>query len=92
MLVVVSAGLPDSTAQEPSAPSMPEILAAAAGPGTPITGARLADAMQRRHLGLDRGREEHYNLASALQKSLRGWLSRSFRPAGQSRWNYEIKV
>jgi putative ATPase len=49
-----------------------------------ITGAQLADALQRRNLGLDRGREEHYNLVSALQKSLRGgdpdaglyWLAR----------------
>lgn len=63
-----------------------EMLAAPvlAGRSAPITAVQLADALQRRNLGLDRGREEHYNLISALQKSLRGgdpdaglyWLAR----------------
>ncbi|MFQ5598986.1 MAG: replication-associated recombination protein A [Candidatus Krumholzibacteriia bacterium] len=63
-----------------------EILAAPAAPGRrhAVTAGRLREAMARRTLGLDRGREEHYNLISALHKSLRGsdpdaglyWLAR----------------
>ncbi len=64
-----------------------EMLAAPGPGGAPparIDAKRLSEALQRRNLGLDRGREEHYNLISALQKSLRGgdpdaalyWLAR----------------
>jgi putative ATPase len=49
-----------------------------------VTTERLRTALARRQLGLDRGGEEHYNLISALHKSLRGsdpdaslyWLAR----------------
>ncbi len=63
-----------------------ELVTAAARPGEKhaVSAAMVADAAGRRNLGLDRGREEHYNLISALQKSLRGgdpdaglyWLAR----------------
>jgi putative ATPase len=63
-----------------------EMLAAPATPGQlhHISADALAEALARRNLGLDRGREEHYNLISALHKSLRGgdpdaglyWLAR----------------
>ena len=49
-----------------------------------VTAERLRAALARRQPGLDRGGEEHYNLISALHKSLRGsdadaslhWLAR----------------
>jgi len=63
-----------------------EILAAPAAPERPVrlTLEALGTALARRNLGLDRGGEEHYNLISALHKSLRGgdadaglyWLAR----------------
>jgi putative ATPase len=63
-----------------------EFAAAGARPGRrfEITSERLRAALARRQLGLDRGGEEHYNLISALHKSLRGsdpdaslyWLAR----------------
>jgi putative ATPase len=63
-----------------------EILAAPAAPGRPVAirGADLDAALLRRTASLDRGGEEHYNLISALHKSLRGgdpdaglyWLAR----------------
>ena len=63
-----------------------EMLAAPAQPDQPhrISADALAEALARRNLGLDRGREEHYNLISALHKSVRGgdpdaalyWLAR----------------
>jgi putative ATPase len=66
--------------------SVLEILVAPATPGRThvVSSAGLQEALARRNLGLDRGREEHYNLISALHKSLRGgdpnaglyWLAR----------------
>jgi len=59
-------------------------LATAEAPGTPVTVALAEEAVQRRMLLYDRDREEHYNIISALHKSLRGsdpqgglyWLAR----------------
>ncbi len=53
-------------------------------PGKPLDAAALADRVARRAALYDRDREEHYNLISALHKSLRGsdtdaalcWLAR----------------
>jgi len=70
-----------------SALNVLEMLSAPGSDGgdpAPVSLERVAEALQRRNLGLDRGREEHYNLISALQKSLRGgdpdaglyWLAR----------------
>lgn len=41
-------------------------------PNTPLTPEALAKIVQRRAPVYDKGRESHYNLASALQKSIRG--------------------
>ncbi len=41
-------------------------------PSTPLDAAQLAEALQRRAPGYDKNREGHYNLISALHKSLRG--------------------
>ncbi len=58
-----------------------------AGPGGRITPDRAAEALQHRFAVYDKGGEEHYNLVSALHKSVRGsdpdaalyWLSRMLR-------------
>lgn len=58
-------------------------LAAKTSDGT-ITKDRIAEALQRSHLLYDRAGEEHYNIVSALHKSMRGndanaalyWLGR----------------
>jgi putative ATPase len=55
-----------------------------AGPGTPITASAVREALQRRPLRFDKSGEEHYNLISALHKSVRDsdpdgtlyWLAR----------------
>jgi putative ATPase len=57
---------------------------AAAAPGGRVTIERVRQALARRHLRYDRAGEEHYNLISALHKSLRDsdphaglyWLAR----------------
>lgn len=59
-----------------------EVLALA--PATPLDVADLAETVQRRAAHYDKDREEHYNLISALHKSVRGsdadaalyWLAR----------------
>jgi putative ATPase len=59
-------------------------LAAAEGAGAPVTVRHAEEAAQKRMLLYDRDREEHYNIISALHKSLRGsdpqgalyWLAR----------------
>jgi putative ATPase len=58
--------------------------AAAASPGGELTEAAVQDAMQRKVLLYDKGGEEHFNLISALHKSVRSsdpdaalyWLTR----------------
>ena len=53
-------------------------------PGAPLDSARLAEVVQKRAPVYDKGQESHYNLISALHKSLRGsdsdaalyWLAR----------------
>jgi putative ATPase len=63
-----------------------EIAAAAAGASGCITADHVREALARRHLRYDRAGEEHYNLISALHKSLRDsdphaglyWLARMF--------------
>jgi putative ATPase len=54
------------------------------GLGTPLTTAELGKVLQKRSPAYDKDREEHYNLISALHKSIRGsdpdaalyWLAR----------------
>src|SRR5690349_7331959 len=66
--------------------------AAAASPGGELTAEAVQDAMQRKMLLYDKGGEEHYNLISALHKSVRSsdadaalyWLSRMLE-AGEDR-------
>jgi len=58
-----------------------------AGPGGHITSELAAEALQHRFAIYDKGGEEHYNLVSALHKSVRGsdpdaalyWLARMLR-------------
>jgi putative ATPase len=52
--------------------NMVEQIAAIPPPATPLDAAALADLLARRAALYDRDREEHYNLISALHKSLRG--------------------
>ena len=49
-----------------------EILALTPTPATPLDSAALANVVQRRAPVYDKDREGHYNLISALHKSLRG--------------------
>jgi putative ATPase len=66
--------------------------AAAASPGGELTEAAVQDAMQRKVLLYDKGGEEHFNLISALHKSVRSsevdaalyWLTRMLE-AGEDR-------
>ena len=66
--------------------------AAAASAGGPLTEAAVQDAMQRKVLLYDKGGEEHFNLISALHKSVRSsdadaalyWLTRMLE-AGEDR-------
>jgi len=66
--------------------------AAAASSGGELTAAAVQDAMQRRVLLYDKGGEEHFNLVSALHKSVRSsdpdaalyWLTRMLE-AGEDR-------
>ena len=66
--------------------------AAAASPSGELTAAAVQDAMQRKMLLYDKGGEEHYNLISALHKSVRSsdadaalyWLTRMLE-AGEDR-------
>ena len=66
--------------------------AAAASPGGELTEAALQDAMQRKVLLYDKSGEEHFNLISALHKSVRSsdpdaalyWLTRMLE-AGEDR-------
>jgi putative ATPase len=66
--------------------------AAAASPGGELTAAAVQDAMQRKLLLYDKGGEEHFNLISALHKSVRSsdadaalyWLTRMLE-AGEDR-------
>jgi putative ATPase len=66
--------------------------AAAASPGGNLTEAAVQDAMQRKVLLYDKGGEEHFNLISALHKSVRSsdvdaalyWLTRMLE-AGEDR-------
>ncbi|MDR3700762.1 MAG: replication-associated recombination protein A [Candidatus Sulfopaludibacter sp.] len=66
--------------------------AAAAAPGGTLTGDGVQDAMQRKVLLYDKGGEEHFNLISALHKSVRSsdvdaalyWLTRMLE-AGEDR-------
>jgi putative ATPase len=61
-----------------------ETAAAIAQPGAELDDALLAQALQRKQLAYDRSGEEHYNLISALHKSIRNsddnaslyWLTR----------------
>ena len=61
-------------------------IAAAAARGKSLTVAHVRQALARRHLRYDRAGEEHYNLISALHKSMRDsdphaglyWLARMF--------------
>jgi putative ATPase len=61
-----------------------ETAAAIARPGAELDDALLAQALQRKQLAYDRSGEEHYNLISALHKSIRNsddsaslyWLTR----------------
>jgi putative ATPase len=54
------------------------------GSGEPLTAAQMGQVLQRRSPAYDKDREEHYNLISALHKSVRGsdpdaalyWLAR----------------
>ena len=67
-------------------------LAAAASTGGVLTAQAVEDAMQRKVLLYDKGGEEHYNLISALHKSVRSsdpdaalyWLARMLE-AGEDR-------
>ena len=60
------------------------VLTAAGDPGRPVTRELLADALQKSALYYDRAGEEHFNLISALHKSMRNsdpdaslyWLGR----------------
>ncbi len=69
-----------------------ETAAAIAPPGAALDDALLAQALQRKQLAYDRAGEEHYNLASALHKSIRNsdedaslyWLTRMLE-AGEDR-------
>ncbi len=69
-----------------------ETAAAIAPPGGVLDDALLAQALQRKQLAYDRSGEEHYNLASALHKSIRNsdenaslyWLTRMLE-AGEDR-------
>jgi putative ATPase len=66
--------------------------AAAASPGTALAETAVQDAMQRKVLLYDKGGEEHYNVISALHKSVRSsdvdaalyWLTRMLE-AGEDR-------
>lgn len=67
-----------------SAYNILELVALAAPPGTEITSELLKDILQRRTLLYDKSGEEHFNLISALHKSIRAsdvqaalyWLAR----------------
>jgi len=67
-----------------SAYNVLELAAKAAGPGGAITGDLVKEALQKRVLLYDKAGEEHYNLISALHKSVRNsdpdaalyWLAR----------------
>lgn len=67
-------------------------LAAAAAAGGPLTSQILEDVLQRKMLLYDKGGEEHFNLISALHKSVRSsdpdaalyWLARMLE-AGEDR-------
>ncbi len=67
-----------------SAYNVLEVAAATVGPGGEITDAILRDTLQKRVLLYDKSGEEHYNLISALHKSVRNsdpdaalyWLGR----------------
>ncbi|HED65476.1 MAG TPA: replication-associated recombination protein A [Planctomycetes bacterium] len=69
-----------------------ETAASLAGDGGELTCDLLADALQRKTLHYDKGGEEHYNLISALHKSVRNsdadasvyWLTRMLE-AGEDR-------
>jgi putative ATPase len=52
--------------------TLAETLFAIAGPGAPLDPAGLAGVLQKRSPAYDKDREEHYNLISALHKSIRG--------------------
>lgn len=60
------------------------VKAAEAAPGKRLTLAMVKEALQKSHLLYDKGGEEHYNIISALHKSMRGsdadaalyWLAR----------------
>ena len=64
--------------------TLAESLFATASGGEPLDPAGLASALQRRSPAYDKDREEHYNIISALHKSIRGsdpdaalyWLAR----------------
>ena len=63
--------------------------AAPSGPGSELTSAAVEDAMNRKTLLYDKGGEEHYNVISALHKSVRSsdvdaalyWLTRMLEAA-----------
>jgi putative ATPase len=67
-----------------SSPSKDARLAASPPAATAITGATIQEALQKRVLLYDKGGEEHYNIISALHKSVRNsdpdaalyWLAR----------------
>ncbi len=69
-----------------------ETAAGIAPPGAALDDALLTQALQRKQLAYDRAGEEHYNLASALHKSIRNsdenaslyWLTRMLE-AGEDR-------
>ncbi len=64
--------------------TMAELILAATGEGDVLEEAALADLVQKRALLYDRSQDEHYNIISALHKSVRGsdpdaalyWLAR----------------
>ena len=64
--------------------SLAETLFDIAGTGEPLSTAELGKVLQKRSPAYDKDREEHYNLISALHKSIRGsdpdaalyWLAR----------------
>ena len=64
--------------------SLAETLFNIAEPGEPLSTAELGKVLQKRSPAYDKDREEHYNLISALHKSIRGsdpdaalyWLAR----------------
>ncbi|HET9146509.1 MAG TPA: replication-associated recombination protein A [Acetobacteraceae bacterium] len=66
----------------------------AARPAAPLTPAQLSDLVVRRAALYDRDREEHYNLISALHKSMRGsdpdaalyWLARMLAGGEDARY------